>query len=107
MAKKKVKKKTEMQDLSEFIRDHMVTKEYLDDKLAPIYKTLNVHTELHESHTKNLLEIREEVRDIRRDLEKLEIKVQNLKGYGDDIKFLYERVGAIEKHLGMTSSSKH
>ena len=38
------KKKTEIQELSEFIRDHMVTKDDLKDALEPITETLADHT---------------------------------------------------------------
>lgn len=93
------KKKTEIQELSEFVRDHMVTKDYLDAKLEPIYEQLK-------NHTMSLSEIREEVRDIRRTLEDLERKIGNLKGYQNDIDFLYKRLGLIEEHIGMKSAAK-
>ena len=38
------KKKTEIQELSKFIRDHMVTKTDLKEALKPIQKTLAEHT---------------------------------------------------------------
>jgi chaperonin cofactor prefoldin len=38
------KKRSEIQELSEFIRDHMVTKDNLKDALEPIQKTLDEHT---------------------------------------------------------------
>ena len=46
MASKKrgKKKRSEIQELSEFIRDHMVTKDNLKDALEPMQKTLDEHT---------------------------------------------------------------
>jgi hypothetical protein len=46
MASKKrgKKKRREIQELSKFIRDHMVTKDDLKDVLEPIPKTLDEHT---------------------------------------------------------------
>jgi hypothetical protein len=73
------KKKSEMEELSEFIRDRMVTKEYFDEKLLPIYRTLVRHTGMHENHTLSFKELREEVRDFRRALDDLAKKAAHTK----------------------------
>ena len=65
------KKKTEIQELSEFIRDHMVTKHDLRDALKPIHKTLA-------DHTRDLNIIK---KDVERNLDKrltLEVRVTNI-----------------------------
>ncbi|MEK7509843.1 MAG: hypothetical protein AAB605_03965 [Patescibacteria group bacterium] len=95
---KRTHKRTEFQELSEFIRDHMVTKtdleEKLNIKLRPIIKTLEVHT-------LTLAEIKTEVRDIRRRLEVLEEQVKSMTGYSKEIDHLLDRVAKIEEHLGL------
>ena len=59
------KKKTEIQELSEFIRDHMVTKDHLKDELKaaldPIKKTLAEHTKILNNHTRDLNIIKKDV----------------------------------------------
>ena len=69
------KKKTEIQELSEFIRDHMVTKDDLKDELkaalAPIQQTLD-------DHTRRLATIEN---DVKTNLDKrltLEVRVTNI-----------------------------
>ncbi|OHB19267.1 MAG: hypothetical protein A2854_02260 [Parcubacteria group bacterium RIFCSPHIGHO2_01_FULL_56_18] len=90
------RKKTEIRELSEFIRDHMVTKNDLKEHLAPIIKTL-------EHHTKELADIKAEIRDIRQRLEVLERRFENLLGVTKEIDHLLQRVVAIEKRLGLKS----
>ncbi|WP_439372673.1 hypothetical protein [Bradyrhizobium sp. DASA03120] len=48
-----------------------------------------------------LREIRSELRTIRRDLDILAIKVENIEGYRKEIDHALERIAAIEKHLGI------
>ena len=69
------KKKTEIQELSEFIRDHMVAKDDLKDELkaalAPIQQTLD-------DHTRRLTTIEN---DVKTNLDKrltLEVRVTNI-----------------------------
>ena len=76
------KKKTEIQDLSEFIRDHMVTKDDLKDELkaalAPIQQTLDEHTTILAEHTRDLNIIKN---DVKTNLDKrltLEVRVTNI-----------------------------
>ena len=45
--------------------------------------------------------IQAELRDIRLRLETLEVAAQNVSGFAKEIDHLLQRVGAIEKHLGI------
>ena len=49
-------------------------------------------------------DLREEVRSIRRRLDDLEKASQNFPGFVREIDHLLGRIGAIEKHLGLTSN---
>ena len=68
------KKKTEIQELSEFIRDHMVTKDHLKDELKaaldPIKKTLTEHTKTLAEHTEILNEHTRDLNIIKKDVER-------------------------------------
>ena len=76
------KKKTAIQELYEFIRDHMVTKNLLKDELKaaldPIKKTLAEHTKILNNHTRDLNIIK---KDVERNLDKrltLEARATNI-----------------------------
>jgi hypothetical protein len=68
-------KKTEIQELSEFIRDHMVTKDDLKDELKaalePITKTLD-------EHTRRLTTIENDVKTSLDKRLQLEVRVTNI-----------------------------
>jgi len=49
-------------------------------------------------------DLQSELKDIRQRLNALESAVQNISGYAKEIDHLIERVGAIEKHLGLRTS---
>jgi predicted RNase H-like nuclease (RuvC/YqgF family) len=107
MAKAKIQK-SEIQELSEFIRDHMVTKRefsernsVVDNRFEAILKVLEGHTEILENHTMTLAEIRTEVRELRRDAEDLKEKVRGHAGYTKEVDHILLRIGRIEKHLKM------
>jgi hypothetical protein len=87
------KKKTEIQELSEFIRDRMVTKDDLKDDLrdelkaalAPIQQTLDEHTAILAEHTGILNEHTRDLNIIKKDVERnldkrltLEVRVTNI-----------------------------
>jgi histone H3/H4 len=76
------KKKTEIQELSEFIRDHIVTKDALKDELAaalePIKKTLDEHTEILADHTRRLTTIENDVKTSLDKRLQLEVRVTNI-----------------------------
>jgi len=108
-----VKKKTEIQELSEFIRDHMVTKEYLDERLEPIYRTLETHTQVLERHTQilegyivTLSGLEAEVKDVRKQLEDLQERGASNAGFAKEIDYGFKRLAAIETHLGMQSPKR-
>ena len=75
------KKKTEIQELSEFIRDHMVTKSDftgLKQTLDEHTSILNEHTSLLNEHTRDLNIIKN---DVKTNLDKrltLEVRVTNI-----------------------------
>jgi len=48
-----------------------------------------------------LTSIESELRSIRRDLDDLREKVENVSGFQKEIDHALERIGAIEKHLGI------
>ncbi len=50
---------------------------------------------------KKLRPISAELTSIRRDLEDLRVKVENVIGYRKEIDHAFERIAAIEKHLGI------
>ena len=104
MARRKVKstgtkRKTEIQELSEFIRDHMVTKGYLNERLAPIIENQS-------AHTKTLAEIKRDLAGVRKEVERLSEKLRNVEGYGKEINHAFTRIAAIEKHLGLRATKR-
>jgi hypothetical protein len=75
-------KKTEIQELSEFIRDHMVTKDDLKDELKaalePIKKMLDEHSEILDDHTRRLTTIENDVKSSLDKRLQLEVRVTNI-----------------------------
>ena len=53
-----------------------------------------------------LLDLGSEIRSIHRELEALTQAVGNMTGFSKEIDHLLQRIAAIEKHLGLTSSIK-
>jgi hypothetical protein len=100
------KKKTELQELSEFIRDHMATKEDLADlrndmatkaDLAAIRKEIATKDDLAKLDVKiDKLDL-----SIHRELERIKEQLENVAGFGKEIDHALERIAAIEKHLGI------
>jgi predicted RNase H-like nuclease (RuvC/YqgF family) len=83
------KPKTELQELSEFIRDHMVTKADLGDlKVA-------LDAKIEKLATKN------DISALSRELESIKEQLTNVSGFGKEIDHALERIAAIEKHLGI------
>lgn len=95
------KKRSDLQDLHEFIRDHMVTKGDLralatkDDVRAIMRKEM---PSIIRDETKD---IRDELANIRRDLKELTSKVDNIIGLPKEIDHALDRIRRIEKHLGI------
>src|SRR2546421_1334457 len=108
------KKKTEIQELSEFIRDHMATKEDLADIRYDMATKDDVRSIIRaevpaivraivgEIVDEKLKPISDELTSIRRDLEELNRKVENSAGLTKEIDHALERIAAIEKHLGIS-----
>jgi len=81
-----------------FIKEHMLTKEEgatKDDVLDIIRK------EVPQIVREEVKDIRAELTSIRRDLEVLTSKIDNIVGLPKEIDHALERIAAIEKHLGL------
>jgi len=91
------RKKTEIQELSEFIRDHMVTKDDLKEGLADISEEMATKNDVAPLDTKiGKLDL-----SIHRELETIKEQLKNVAGFGKEIDHALERIAAIEKHLGI------
>ena|SRR5258705_13484899 len=98
------KKKTEIQELSEFIRDHMATKgdiaelrTELKGNIADIRKDMATKDDLGKLDVKiDKLDL-----SIHRELEAIKEQLKNVAGFGKEIDHALERIAAIEKHLGI------
>ena len=85
--------KTEIQELSEFIRDHMVTK----NDMAELRKDMATKDDLAKLDVKiDKLDI-----SIHRELESIKEQLTNVIGYRKEIDYALERIATIEKHLGI------
>jgi len=72
------KKKTEIQELSEFVRDNMVTRKEFQEEIGEVNKKLDGHTTILNDHTRRLNVIEN---DVKTGLDKrlqLEVRVANL-----------------------------
>jgi flagellar biosynthesis chaperone FliJ len=99
--KRGAKNKTEMQELSEFIRDHMATKSDLADfKVELNTDFTQLEDKLEKLATKN--DVAALNRSISRELEAITQQQKNVSGFGKEIDHALERIAAIEKHLGIT-----
>ena len=98
------KKKTELQELSEFIRDHMATKADITElrielkgDFAGIRKDMLTKDNLAKLDVKiDRLDL-----SIHRELESIKEQLKNVAGFGKEIDHALERIAAIEKHLGI------
>jgi septation ring formation regulator EzrA len=87
-------KETTLGEIGEMLAhvvEHMATKE---DVRAIVREEL-------EPVEARLTSIESELRSIRRDLDELREKVENVSGFQKEIDHALERIGAIEKHLGI------
>jgi uncharacterized membrane protein len=88
----------DMLDALEFIKERMTTKDDLanfatKNDIADLKATMAT-----KDHVKS---ISDELASIRRDLEELTEKVDNIVGLPKEIDHALERIAAIEKHLGL------
>jgi hypothetical protein len=98
------KKKTELQELSEFIRGHMATKADITElrielkgDIAGIRKDMLTKDNLAKLDVKiDRLDL-----SIHRELESIKEQLKNVAGFGKEIDHALERIAAIEKHLGI------
>jgi hypothetical protein len=104
------KKKTEIQELSEFIRDHIATKEDLADlrkdmatkvDLADLREEMATKSDLAVLETKLTNKIDKLDISIHRELESIKEQLKNVSGFGKEIDHALECIAAIEKHLGI------
>jgi predicted nucleic acid-binding Zn-ribbon protein len=70
-----------------FIKDHMVTKAE--------------HDAFREEVRAEFSSIRSELKSLRTELDALKQKIENLSGFSKEIDHAFERIAAIEKHLGI------
>jgi hypothetical protein len=98
------KKKTEIQELSEFIRDHMATKDDIADlrrDMATKEDLADLRTELKGDIAKLDVKVDRLDLSIHRELESIKQELKNVAGFGKEIDHALERIAAIEKHLGI------
>ena len=88
--------KTEIQELSEFIRDHMVTKTDLAG--------LATKSDLTALESKLTSRIDKLDVSIHRELVSIREQLKNVSGFGKEIDHALERIAAIEKHLGIKTN---
>lgn len=85
-----------IQESLDFIIAHMATK---DDIVEVKTEIKRVEVELRTE----LKEIRDELHDIRNRLYTLESSAENQAGFTKEIDHAFQRIAAIEKHLGITA----
>ena len=85
-------------EIVNFIKDHMLTK---DEGATKNDVRDAIRKEVPEIVREGTNDIRAELTSIRRDLEALTAKVDNIKGLPKEIDHALERIAAIEKHLGI------
>lgn len=84
--------------------EHMATK----DDIADIRREMATKEELkafREETAESFRAIRAELSDIRRDLEVLKARVDNMSGYSKEIDHALARIARIEKHLGIDTKA--
>ena len=94
--------KSEIQELSEFIRDHMVTKNDVKDFATKAdFKNFPTKDEVRLIVHDELRDVRTELKSIRTDLDDIKEQVDNIIGFRKEIDHALERINDIEKHLGI------
>src|SRR5271157_3559047 len=87
-----------------FIKDRMATKEDVRDiireEVPPIIEAA-IHKTVPPMIEEALRPIYRELHAIRDDLEELRHRVKDMAGYRKEIDYAFERIAAIEKHLGI------
>jgi hypothetical protein len=71
------------------------------DMLSHVVEHMATKTDVREIVAEELAPIKDELKQVARDLEKLKDDVQNIFGYRKEIDHAFERIAAIEKHLGL------
>jgi uncharacterized protein YPO0396 len=91
MKRKRVAKpKSEIQELSEFVRDHMATKSDIADIRHDIADIRH-----------DIEGVMSELKDIKQRLKVVEVLAENHSGFKKEIDHVLSRIRAIEKHLGI------
>ncbi len=96
-----IAKETTLNELGEtlaYVVEHMATK----DDIAALRSELKGDIA---SLSTQIASIEQELKSIRRELNTLAEKVGNIEGYGKEIDHAFERIAAIEKHLGISRSA--
>ena len=93
---------TDMLEALNFIKERMVTKEdLLKFATKEDLEKFATKDEVREIVREEASDIRAELTSIRRDLEALTEKVDNIVGLPKEIDYALERIAAIERHLGI------
>ena len=99
-------KETTLKEVGEMLSHvvaHMATKEDISN-MATKEDIANMATKEDIANlTIHVLSIEQELKTIRRELENLREQVENIEGYRKEIDHAFERIAAIEKHLGIRS----
>ena len=92
-------KETTLKELGEMLAhvvEHMTTK----DDIVDLRKTMATKEDI-ANLAGQLTSVERELKSIRRDLDDLREKVENVTGFQKEIDHALERIAAIEKHLGI------
>lgn len=71
------------------------------DEFSRVHERLD---QISQTFDNRLLDLGSEIRSIHRELDALTQAVGNMTGFSKEIDHLLQRIAAIEKHLGLTSS---
>ena len=96
-------KETTLKEIGEtltYVVEHMTTKEELAE-LRREMVTKDEFNSFRNETAENFRAIRAELADIRRDLDELRMRVDNMSGYSKEIDHALARISRIEKHLGI------
>ena len=92
-------KDTTLKELGEMLA-HVVERMTTKDDIVDLRKTMATKEDI-ANLAGQLTSVERELKSIRRDLDDLREKVENVSGFQKEIDHALERIAAIEKHLGI------
>ena len=92
-------KKTTLKELGEMLA-HVVERMATKEDIIDLRKTMATRNDI-ANLGGQLTSVERELKSIRRDLDDLREKVENVSGFQKEIDHALERIAAIEKHLGL------